>query len=333
MKGIVREIIAIILCVLIVFAVSVYAGYIYNPTRTSFGGLWNMYKCEDENSVDVMFVGSSLTYCDIIPAEIYEQTGHTAYVLGGPNLTLPIGYYYIKEGLKTQKPEVMFVEVSSLFFKKYEDDTKSNIGYMPYNLNRLGAIFNGAPKEERLGLVFPLYNLHDKWDEVAPKAYFEKREDVKTDILAGYTYLTDARDTQGRSKTDITIDREAYEYNAKYLRKIVDLCGKNGVELCLLIVPQSRWFTGEQMELIEKDFGDVPLADFNGDEAYATVGLDTQKDFYDNMHLNFFGAVKFSKTLGAFIGEKITPEIRDHDKALWEERMKYYTELKASSPS
>ncbi|MBQ7499363.1 MAG: hypothetical protein IJT91_00545, partial [Clostridia bacterium] len=178
-KKLIFEIAAAVVCIAIVFSVSAYAGYIFMPERTSFGALWNMFKNEEEDSIDIIYTGSSLAYCDIIPSVIYDNTGYTSYVLAGPEMTFPISYYYLKEAFKKQSPGVVMLEATGIFFKKYQDYSKVNIGYLPYNANRIEAAFKASEKEERLGLVFPLYNYHSCWETASFSSLTSKRTDDK----------------------------------------------------------------------------------------------------------------------------------------------------------
>ena len=59
------------------------------PYRSNFGSTWASYLQEEENSLDVLFFGSSLVYCDVVPAVIWENTGLRSYVMAGPEQTMP----------------------------------------------------------------------------------------------------------------------------------------------------------------------------------------------------------------------------------------------------
>ena len=65
------------------------------PKRYDYGATWSMYQQEEEDTVDVMFFGSSLAYCDVIPSVIYEESGVTSYVMAGPEQTMPVTYRYV----------------------------------------------------------------------------------------------------------------------------------------------------------------------------------------------------------------------------------------------
>ncbi|MBO4637891.1 MAG: hypothetical protein J5685_12205, partial [Clostridiales bacterium] len=67
---------------------------------------------QPENSIDVIFSGSSKVYCDIATGVLWENHGIAAFDLGGAEAPSWVSYYQIKEALKTQKPKVICYEVS-----------------------------------------------------------------------------------------------------------------------------------------------------------------------------------------------------------------------------
>ena len=116
----------------------------FRPLRADYGAVWGPYLAEPEDSLDYLYLGSSYAYCDVDPAVIYDRTGLTGYVLAGPEQTLSQTYWYLREALETQSPGLVVLEGSALAFQKYQSYTQVNVGYMPFGLNRLGAIFTAS---------------------------------------------------------------------------------------------------------------------------------------------------------------------------------------------
>ena len=75
--------------------------------------------CTDEKYIrmsnyhneDIVFVGSSHVYRNIIPQEIYDKTGMTSAMLSSSNQGMANSYYLLKEYMKHNTPQVVFVEV------------------------------------------------------------------------------------------------------------------------------------------------------------------------------------------------------------------------------
>ena len=292
------------------------------PNRLDYGATWNMFLEEQEDSVDLMFVGSSMAYCDIIPAKIYEETGHTTYVLSAPYMMPDVAYYYIKEAVKTQSPKVIMLEATSFFFTIDEADYyKVNIGYMPYSANRLSATLFAAPASEKLGLLFPLFNYHDRWEQYGIKDYFILRPDAKTDLTAGYTLLEKAEPQTERFEREFLCSEEDYKENTEYMHKIIKFCEDEDIELEMFIVPACEYVSEELTEKLTAEAGEVKVTNFN--DHFEEMDFDLESDFFDTRHVNLKGAVKFSQYLAEYITQSFDLPSYGHDTELWEKRVEH----------
>lgn len=323
-KKIVIEVVALLLTLVLLASVSWYLGNLYMPERLDYGATWNMYLQEPEDTVELMFLGSSLAYCDIIPSVIYEQTGFTTYVVSAPYMKPDTAYYYLKEALKTQSPGVVMLEATSFFFSDQEADYyKVNVGYMPLGLNRLGATLS-APEAERFGLLFPLYNYHDRWTAYSPADYFRPRPDAHPDPLAGYTAMKVHVPQNGRKIREFPATEEEILSNLSWLEKIIALCAEEDIRLELFVVPSCEYLSEDHLARLTDAAGEIPVVDFNA--AFEEIGLDFGTDFYDSRHLSVEGAVKFSRYLAEYIGRFDLTGL-PHDEELWQQRIDHLKRL------
>ena len=321
MKKKIKEITALVLSLAVVVGVCYYLPYKLMPPKYDYGSLWNMYTEEPEDSIDVLFIGSSLVYCDIIPAAIYEDTEVTSYLLTGGGLNSALGYYYLKEGLRTQSPDLVMIEATSAFFKKQVSYSKPNIGYMPYGLNRVGATLTTAESSERFGLLFPLYNYHELWQESSWSTVISPRADKRTDIHAGYTYITDIVPQPERVPRGVA-EKEDIEFNLGYLKKTVELCREKGIEVELFLSPSCYYIADKYKAMLTEALPDVSFVDYS-DHA-EDMGLDMSVDYCGKIHLNFYGADKFSHYLARHIISDFDISDREHSVELWQQRTDIY---------
>lgn len=310
------------LCLAVLLAAVLCAERALLPERRDYGATWSMYLEEPKNSIDLLVLGSSIAYCDVIPAQIYKDTDLTAYVMAGPEQTISLTYYTLREALKTQSPSVVLLEITGVMFDRYQGYSRINIGYMPrFSLNRLGATLNAAEKEERFGLLFPLFNYHDRWQQTDPRSLFKARPDEKLDIYAGATLMTLARSQQSRGEREYPVSEDDFAVNISYLKKIEELCSKKGIKLVLFQAPSCAYIPEVWMERIRSAVdGDTELRDFNAD--FDDMGLDMETDFYDFLHCNVYGAVKFSAALSEYIRTIPSLSPRKHDRELWSQRVR-----------
>ncbi|MDE6588971.1 MAG: hypothetical protein K2K53_01220 [Oscillospiraceae bacterium] len=317
----------------VLFAAACYvSAWLLTPSRKDYGSTWESYLQEEPNSVDVLFFGSSLAYCDIVPGVIWQESGLATYVMAGPEQTMPITYRYVREACKTQSPEVVAVEITGLFYPRYCGSTMANIFYMPWSPNRLMATLSGAEPELRASLLFPILYYHSRWKEVsAPELAAHFQPDV--DMMAGYTYL-DGIAPQGEvSYRDFTAGDENYQRNLGYLRRIADYCQENGIRLLLFLSPAVGQIPPEALARLQEDVSALPnatFADFNG--IVGEIGIDNGMDWYDFLHFNCYGADKFSKYLAGYLEQELDlAPTEGADEALWAARAAEFAARKAAS--
>ena len=317
-----KDIIAFVLALALLLTLSWAIAWLFMPVRTEFGCMWDSYKEEERDSIDLMFVGTSHVYCDVIPAYVWAQSGISSYVVAGPEQTTPISYYAIREACKTQSPRYLMLEVSQMFIKRYGNYTLANISYMPLSANRIGATFAGAKPGDWFGLLYPLYSYHSRWESVTSgeiAAHFSASDDR----LAGYTLLTDAVAVPEETERDFTADSDDYRNNLKWLEKIRDFCAEEGIELIPYIAPVRDKIPQSEVDVLRADLTalGLPLHDFC--EIMPELGIANEADWYDPRHFNLRGAVKFSSWLGKNLESLgIVPTI-EADETLWTERLEY----------
>lgn len=329
-----REALALTVSLLVLALVLSFLTRLMTPKQHDFGSTWGHYLAEEEDSLDLIFFGSSLVYCDVVPAVLWEETGLTGYVLAGPEQTIPMTYYYVREALNTQSPRAIFVEITGMFYNRYTNYTKTNIGQMPWGLNRLRATFTEAEPEVRAGLLFPLLFYHDRWSTLTDDDWNVTLSGYETDPLAGYTYLDTYCQTDGIYERTVADDPENYQCNLEVLTKIYNLCLDRGVQPVFYVAPTLGRIPEDAMEplqeTIQETMPEALLLDCN--DHFDAIGADETRDFHDTLHYNAAGAEKFSRYLGGWIQKNLALDpLPERDTDLWESRLEHFSEL-ASQP-
>lgn len=317
----IKEWVALIVCGALLLGFLGWMTDLLTPNRREYGAAWGSFLAEENNTIDVMFFGSSVVYCDVAPAVYYDNCGLTAYVNAGPEQTMPITLDYIRESLRTQSPKAIFVECSGLCFKKYQDHTKGNITQMPWGLPRLDATFRAAEPELREGLLFPLTFYHDRWDILTEEDYVPDAPDP----LAGFTWMGEYGEEDPEDGEEITPSAENWERNLQSLDKICALCRRKGIELVLFRAAGKRLRDADwqQVQARYADQANVQTLDC---WAYTDeIGANVPEDYYDFLHYNAAGAEKFSRFLAGWTQENLNiPPDPDADAAIWRERVEYF---------
>lgn len=325
-----KELLALTASFLVIAVVLSAASALCSPKRHNFGSDWGEFLVEEEDTIDVLFIGSSLTYCNIIPAIFWEDSGLTAWDVTGPELTVPGAYHYLVEALKTQSPGVVFIEISAALYPRYTGFTKTVIGQMPWGWNRLEMTLREAEPENRLGLVFPLYFYHNRWSELSDDDWSVFRKGYARDMNAGYTYLNQYRVPGGYAvRTDSGKDLENNERNLEFLKKIAGLCREKGIIPVFYESPAASTMPPELMDPIrqelEKQEGAI-VVNFN--DFREEIGAELEGDYYDALHYNAAGAEKFSRFLAEWTKTNLSVEPGGReDRELWQQRVEYIREL------
>lgn len=318
-----KEWIALTASILVVVLVLGAMTELVSPKRHNYGSDWGEFLQEQEDSIDVLFIGSSLTYCNIIPAVIWEETGLTAWDVTGPELTVPGAYHYLVEALKTQSPSVVFIEISGALYSRYTGFTKTVIGQMPWGLNRLEMTLREGEPENQFGLLVPMYFYHSRWSELGEDDWKVFLNGYEQDLYAGYTYLNQYRIPEGYlERTDAGSDTENNARNLQYLKKIADLCQEEGITPVFYESPAASTMPESLMGPIRRELESIDgavVVNFN--DYRDAIGAALEGDYYDPLHYNASGATKFSRFLAGWIAQQLDVEpLGTADEALWRSR-------------
>lgn len=329
-----REILALAASIIIAAVVLCRFTVLVTPKQHDYGATWGHYLAEETDSVDVLFIGSSMTYCDIVPAVFWEQSGLTSYVVAGPELTIPLERYYFQEALKTQSPQVAFFELSSVFFGRYMNYTKTDIGQMPWGMNRLKATFLEAEPEHITGLLFPMLFYHDRWDRLTADDWNIAENGYEPDMLAGYTFLNQYVECGDIFTRNMEIDQENIQRNKEILKEIHAICQENDITPVFYLAPAIGRMPQEEVDSLKAYLSELDgavILDCNEPEQFDAIGADRGYDYYDNLHFNGAGAEKYSRYLADWVAENLAvrPE-QEQDTQLWQQRVQYFEEKAAA---
>lgn len=320
MRMLLRRSLAMALILLFILGIN-FLGGLLMPVRANFGSNWENYTQEPKNSIDVLFLGSSMAYCNVNPAVIYRQSGLTSYVVAGPELSMPITYYYLREALRTQSPQAVCLEVNALFFGKTTGFTKVTVGYMPWSWNRLQATFCAAEPELWFGLLFPIYFYHECYQTIGIST-IQQHLFPEPDPFAGYTLLQDKTPQTGITERAYHADTESYRENMRYIQKIAKLCQKQGIQLYLYASPSKAVIPENAMETMLCDFAELGVSFYDFNQSLPQMAIDDGQDWYDALHFNLHGAVKFSSFLADFLTQQniVTQQLPELSP-LWSQRV------------
>ncbi len=273
---------------------------------------------EPDNTVQLLGIGNSDLYSGFVPTELFEQYGITSQMTGSPHQTPLLSYYYLKEILRYQSPEVVMIEVDMLY-----DDIPENT--QPEQ-NKLDALFHYAEPAEFEAVIadkLPVFTFHDRW-----KSIINRDTQMRTPNSHGYKYYTASKEVDAKPYMFASDERETV--NAVRLRqfdKLVSLARSGGAEVFFIEMPTvTSWNYARHNAAADlaEHYG-VPFIDLN--LCIEDMQLDLQSSFRDKgNHLNYAGACTVTRYLGDYISKTYSPEDRrtNPDYQFWKDSIKEF---------
>lgn len=280
---------------------------------------------EEKEPIDVFLLGTSHMMDSVLPMELWRDYGIVSYNLANPAETLEATYWTLRLALEYQKPKAVVVDVCYLGKAQSEVSTR-RMGHLfmdeiPLSLLKLKAIWELYPEEERAEFVFPLVTYHTRWEELFDEA--EPMTEAKP-------FTRGAELRAGRSQPAPyvrTTEMDLTETEGKKaLRRIIDLCREEGIQVILTAIPYPADEDAQKMMNSAQIIADETGIEFLN--LFDVEGLvDFETDCYDEAsHLNPDGASKVTNYLGGQLAGRYGIEDRRGDAryASWNEALAQY---------
>ena len=258
-----------------------------------------LYK-QPEDSIDVLFLGSSHVYCDIATGVLWDNYGMASFDLGGAEVPPWVSYYHLKEALKTQKPKVVCYEisVSTIYPTLYQNDewAVDNCYGMKWNKNRIDSLRLNSEGDDFYKRLIPLNIMHGRYNNLGENDFRNVRDSEKYKGFDPRENIVGEETPDISKVTDVVPCSEKAEEN---IRSIIRLTRDEGIDIVLFVSPypvkeeeQKICNYIEQIVISEN----VPFLNFN--RSYDEIGIDFSEDFDGNTHVNYSGNYKYTDYLG-----------------------------------
>ncbi len=261
------------------------------------------YYKQPEGTVDALFVGSSHIFCHINTGVLWDEYGISGFDLAGAEQPFWNSYYFIKEALKTQRPKVIVLDITTPGVRPIDYQPENWLITNTYGLKRSADRYENIKvssiPDSFKRMLIPLNSTHGRYS------------DLSEEDFAQYAYSVDFKGFDPREsivkfeRPDVAGVTERGELSDKedlYLRKIIDYTKSQGVPLLFFSSPYI--VTAEEQAKfntifdIADEYG-VPYIDCN--KLYDEIGLDFDNDFAEILHLNRTGNAKLTSYLGGYL--------------------------------
>lgn len=277
---------------------------------------------------DVFCLGSSHLYTQVIPMKIWEESGIPVYDLRSSLQTIAVSYGYLNEALKSQKPQVVLLDLHMLDTMYLEPDsaiTQNVTAGMALSRNKVEMIRGLAPEGHRSTLYFDLYGSHNRWKalEAQDYSYFigRLRHSLERDYMKGglFMFAWEKQENRFFSEDPYTeIDEQTYTFNYEYIRKMAQLCKDNGIEFVLTMTLYGHTNDARyRLQRVQQDLAQdgLNVSTLNLNDFRETMGIIADEDMWDYVHTTYEGSMKVSQFIAGWLREQYDLPDRHEDKA------------------
>lgn len=296
----------IFLCVFLLLFVSI--SYIVRPDsdmKQRYAGFY----AEDKDTIDAIMIGPSSVSPLIASPYIWNEYGITTYPLSTNAQPVAAVKYVIEEAQKTQS-DAMFIIDTTMFMA--ETDTlltepriRNVIDNMKYSFTRYRAINELVPdRSARIDYYFDI----SKYHSVILGEDGVKLEDIKyfnfenENIHKGYLFVEAVKIFEPIDVSQVIETQPIPKSAEDELIALINYCDGNGVEVLFFsnpyILTDNQKMKHNYISSLVNEHG-YDFVDFN--DLYDEMDVDFGKDFYNENHMNVYGAEKFSMVLGEYL--------------------------------
>ena len=311
---------------------------LWDGKSNSVPGINSFYK-EPENSIDVLFIGSSSFRNGISPLEIWNDYGFTSYVRATSAQHPIVSYLYLLETLKYQKPKVVVLDAISLFIDfdvdKKEASLRRSIDPIKFSLEKsqmIREIVSYSHSQTYISYVFPITRYHYRWTQLGELDFNLNKLDQQSPYKGQYVTTKISPFEINKNRMDPIESKILQDSQSKiYIEKIFLICKERGIPVILATLPRFTKYNYEnhvELEQLAEKY-DLVFIDYNLQELNDAIGFDPATDLSDPNHVNIYGSVKISKNLGGYLKEHYDfPDRRNDPKfSNWNSDVEYLQEL------
>lgn len=301
-------------------------------TKTSSRRFYK-YRNLAEDSVDAVILGTSGTDRYWIPTQAYEDYGIALYPLATDAFPSWLYIHAIEDALSYQDIKLFLIDIRPFGQDNISADTMDVRArrYLdvvsPFSINRFKAALTTIEKRAEADKTAEKFDLsyflsfikyHSKWEEdnfSVSKNLIQNPHEYMGFFVSSKVTVKSQKITP-KAYLDHKLALDPISEDALY--ELIDYIKENDIEVLFVDTPQSRGKkeTGRAhtvYEILEKE-GLNYISYYSEDlQNPFIIPLDVNKDFYNNGHVNYYGATKFTTHLAKYIDENYDLPDRRND--------------------
>lgn len=312
-------------------------GYVNKIFKVKYGdgiyGVTKFYELE-KNTVDVLFLGSSHAFENFNTGTLWDEYGMASYILAGSVQPMWNTYHYLKEALKTQRPELIVLEgYMTRYEEEFADDSriiKNNYG-LHWSKNKIESLKISIPKDRWEEFFLEYTQYHTRYRELNVTDFLRNQNNKMYDDWKGFGCNMATMPMESIDVSGIENRLELNEKTEKYYRLTIELAQEFDIPIVVIISPYPDIDDCDQQKFntagdIAAEYG-VPFLNCNLE--LDEIGIDYSTDAADASHLNYKGNQIYSKFIGNYLKENFVISDRRNDSsyASWQRSAEYTAQM------
>ncbi len=266
----------------------------------------------EEGPLDVIYIGGSSTFVYWQPLKAWHDCGFTSYSYATNSLEADGRLYYLKEALKSHRPEMFVIEMRDFLAigdTVYEAGMRNGTDSMDFlSPNRWEYIYQYLKKRnvtedtDKLSLYLDIIKYHANKSVLSSPLAWENLDNHARCPGRGWEWLDRWEFVEKPSGFQASEPAKLDERTVSVLTELLGFCKKEGIEALFVVAPFTVTQAGQEIYLAVSDMVHSYGYDFlNTNDYYEEMGLDFSEDFYNGYHVNLFGAEKYTEFLESYL--------------------------------
>ena len=317
MKNLVR-----FLCFVLAFLVMLFAISDLLMAKSVEWSNFRGFYSEKRDSLDVVYLGGSVCITSWMPYEAWHDSGITSYAFGRSSFMSFAYKPVIKEVLHYQKPQLLIIDARPFVYSYLEDDngevyaTIALINCLkPYSVERVPlalkaySIYNEKVKssgeeenETFASMLLDIVRYHDNWRRFNDSYISALRSELTQNYSKGFEEIREYSRQRLSNSTAVNISTPVNSRAEEDLIDLLDYLNDIGMDALFVISPFNEDSeTKSQFNYLSDIIGSYGYSFVDFNDLNAEMGIDGSTEFYNENHMNIFGAEKYTAYLTKYL--------------------------------
>ena len=298
--------------------------YISKPDMVDIDNIAGLYG-EEKNSLDMVYIGGSAAFVYWEALQAYEDTGMTSYTYSSNTIQAEFYKTMIEEILDNQCPEVIVIDARAFQYRDvdqppYEIPYRNFLTGLPVSKRREKFIENNVPKyisEETLSYHFDIMKYHTILSNAISTGEIYSMSDKLKMMVNKYVnsnkgfYFVEKVNEINKTNYSTNVVKAPFNETIEILDELLDYLDTVDTNIIFIVSPYEELESHKEIfNYVERRVTERGHVFIDANDYRDEIGLDYKTDFYNENHVNIFGADKYTKFLESYLIHNYN--IKDH---------------------